>query len=142
MSRYYALRDALRTDPTHPLSQLRSVAISTELSAQVNLYKGARRDGLRQIGETRIAELTVQTVDLAKPDPMAGEVPTVVIDVCYDVSKVDIVDRHGNSVVTDDRPETGWIRYCVSNYVWDSDPEGGWRVASSEDLERQPCAAG
>ena len=67
--------------------------------------------------------------------------PTVQIDVCYDVSGVDILDRDGKSVVTPDRPETGWVRYSVANYQWKERPRDGWRVASGTDLERAPCAA-
>lgn len=137
---YYAVRDNLRQNPDTTLSRLKSVAISTELAAQQNLLKREREDGLHQTGDTKIAVLTAQAVDLDNSDPQAGRVPTVQIDVCFDVSAVDILDARGKSVVTDDRPETGWIRYSVSNYEWASTPTSAWRVASSENLERTPCA--
>lgn len=136
---YYPVRDELRQQPDLPLSKLQSVTVSTELAAQRKLFVRERKDGLRQTGDTRIAELTVQSVSLDNSDPQAGKVPTVEIDVCFDVSDVDILDRNGASVVTDDRPETGWIRYSVANYERSKNPEDGWRVASSEDLERAPC---
>lgn len=137
---YFAVRDRLRRDPDTPLRQLKSITISTELAAQRNLLKRERKDGLYQTGGTKIAELTVQAVDLDNSDPNAGRVPTVQVNVCFDVSAVDILDASGKSVVAVDRPDTGWIRYSVSNYAWDSDPSGAWRVASSENLERTPCA--
>jgi hypothetical protein len=139
--RYYLVRDELRQDPNLPLDPLSTVAISTELAAQQNLFKQERKKGLHQIGETKIAELTVQAVDLDNSDPAAGRVPTVQVDVCYDVRAVDILDGNGESVVADDRADTGWIRYSVSNYEWVKDPIGAWRVASSQNLERAPCAA-
>ena len=139
--RYYVVRDELRQDPGLPLSRLRTVAISTELAAQENLFKRERRQGWHQTGTTRIANLTVQAVALDNSDPGAGRVPTVQIDVCYDVSDVDILDRNGQSVVAENRPDTGWIRYSVSNYEWAKDPTGAWRIASSQDLERTQCAA-
>jgi hypothetical protein len=138
---YYAIRNQLRRDPTQPLSKLKSVAISTELTTQQTLFKREREQGLHQIGETKVVELEVQSVNLDNSDPQAGKVPTVTIDVCYDVKGVDIVDKDGKSIVKPGRPNTGWIEYLVSNYQWAKDPEGGWRVASSQDIERTPCAA-
>tara|TARA_B100000678_G_C18183255_1_gene492061 strand:- start:685 stop:1299 length:615 start_codon:yes stop_codon:yes gene_type:complete len=138
---YYAIRNQLRRDPEQPLSMLKSVAISTELATQQTLFKRERKQGLHQTGETKVVELEVQSVNLDNSDPQAGKVPTVQIDVCFDVSGVDVLDADGKSVVTPDRPDTGWIRYSVANYEWDSDPDGAWRVASSQDIERTPCDA-
>lgn len=138
---FYAVRNRIRQDPEEPLSLLDSVAISTELAAQQNLFRTERKYGLRQIGETKIADLEVQSVNLDNSDPQAGKVPTVEIDLCFDVSDVDIVDASGTSVASPDRPDTGWIRFLVSNYEWDANPDDGWLVASSQDLERTPCDA-
>lgn len=138
---YYSVRDELRQDPQAPLDKLSTIAISTELSAQQNLFKRERTEGLHQVGATKIATLTVQTVILDNSNPKAGNVPTVQVDVCYDVSKVDVLDRNGQSVVSPERADTGWIRYTVANYKWTADPTGAWRVATSENIERTPCAA-
>lgn len=138
---YYAVRDRLRQKPTTPLAELKTVATSSELTAQRTLFDGERERGLRQTGDTRIGELTVQTVNLDNRDPDAGKVPLVQVDVCWDVSNVDILDANGASIVNPDRPDTGWIRYTVANYDWATDPDGGWRVATSQDLEKTPCAA-
>lgn len=136
---YYAVRDELRQDPTVPLSKLKTIAISTELSVQEKLFRKGRQDGLHQTGDTKIAALKVEAVDLDNSDPAAGNVPTVQIDICYDVTGVDVLDASGKSVVADKRPDTGWIRYLVSNYNYRADPTDSWRVASSQNLERTPC---
>lgn len=141
LTRYYAVRNELRQDSTRPMSMLKTIAISTELTAQQTLFKRERDQGLRQTGETKVVELHVESVNLDNSDPRAGKVPTVQIDVCFDVSDVDVLDADGRSVVSPDRPDTGWIRYSVANYQWDTDPDGAWRVASSQDLERTPCDA-
>lgn len=141
LRQYFTTVDQLRQKPTRPIRELDAVAISTQLAAQRNLIESQRSNGLRQTGSTTIAELTVQSVNLDNTDPKVGKVPTVHIDVCYDVSGVDILDKDGKSVVGPDRPETGWVRYSVSNYKWKADPRGGWRVASGTDLKRAPCAA-
>lgn len=54
---------------------------------------------------------------------------------------VDVLDSDGKSVVSPDRPDTGWVRYLVANYKWKAAPRGGWRIASGTDLKRAPCAA-
>jgi hypothetical protein len=138
---YYAVRNELRQDPTQPLPRLKTVAISTELTTQQTLFKRERQQGLHQTGETKVVKVQVESVNLDNSDPKAGKVPTVQIDVCFDVSDVDVLDKDGKSVVSPDRPDTGWIRYSVANYQWESDPDGAWRVASSQDIERTPCDA-
>lgn len=141
LRRYYNARNQLRQDSAQPLSLLDSVAISTELAAQQNLVKKERKQGLRQVGTTKVAQLEVKSVNLDNSDPKASKVPTVQIDLCFDVSDVDVVDTNGKSVIEAERPDTGWIQFLVSNYQWDTDPDGGWRVASSQDIERTPCEA-
>ena len=141
LRRYYDVRNQLRQDPTQPLTLLEDVATSTELAAQQNLFKKERKQGLHQVGTTKVAVLEVQSVNLDNSDPKAGKVPTVQIDLCFDVSQVDVVDANGKSVISPDRPDTGWIQFLVSNYQWDTDPDGSWRVASSQDIERTPCEA-
>ena len=141
LRKYYAVRNQLRQDPSQPLGLLKSVAISTELTAQQNLFTKERKQRLHQTGETKVAKLEVLSVNLDNSDPSAGKVPTVQIDLCLDVSDVDIIDKDGKSVVSPDRPDTGWIQYLVSNYHWDTDPDDGWRVASGQDIERTPCEA-
>ena len=141
LRKYYDVRNQLRQDPARPLALLDDVAIATELAAHKNLFRNERKQGLHQIGDTLVAELEVQSVNLNNSDPKVGKVPTVQIDLCFDVSDVDVVDADGKSVVSPDRPDTGWIQFLVSNYQWDTEPESGWRVASSKDIERMPCEA-
>lgn len=137
---YYALTDLLLQDDTVSLDRLGEVAVSTQLSAQKNFLTTERAAGTQQRGDTVIVETKVQSVSLDNSDPKAGRVPSVTIDVCWDVSEVDVLDASGKSVVTSDRPDRGWTRLTVANYAWDTDPEAGWRVAGGGDLEKTPCA--
>lgn len=137
--RYFSTVDQLRQEPSRPVKELRQVAISSQLAAQRTLIHAQRRDGLRQVGSTTVAELVVQSVNMDNSDPNSGRVPTVEIDVCYDVSDVDILDQDGQSTVSLERPATGWVRFSVSNYAWSTDPQGAWRVASGADLKQAPC---
>ena len=138
---YVATIDEIAQSPTADLTKLDSVTTGSELTAERKFLKDQRDRGERQVGDTSIAQLKVQSISLDNSDPTAGKVPTVVIDVCWDVSKVDVLDRSGKSIVTSSRPDTGWTRYTVANYRYAADPSGGWRVASGQDLEQSTCAA-
>lgn len=137
---YYAITDLLLQDATVPLNRLEEVAASTQLSAQDKFLSAERTAGTQQRGDTLIVETKVQAVSLDNSDPKSGHVPTVTVDVCWDVSGVDVLDASGKSIIPSDRPDRGWTRLTVANYSWDSDPETGWRVAGGEDLEKKPCA--
>ena len=138
---YFTVVDRLRSDPAADLKKLKSVATSAQLNAVETLISRQRDEGQRQTGTTALNELEVQSVNLDNSDPKAGNVPTVVIDVCWDVTKVDVLDKSGKSIVSSDRPDTGWTRYTVANYKYAADPTLGWRVATGQDLKQTPCAA-
>ena len=138
---YYALADQLGADPTAPLTKLERVAASVELEVRRADLEQWRKDEWRKTGQTRIADLVVQSVTLDNSDPKTGLVPTVQVDVCYDVSDVDILDASGTSVVSPDRDDRAWERLQVANYDYDANPSGGWRVAALETLEKAPCAS-
>jgi hypothetical protein len=141
MRRYFAVVDRIGQDPGVPLQELATVATSIQLSAQRNQLKQQRRQGLTQTGNTKISELTVQSVNLDNSDPEAGKVPTVAIDVCWDVTDVDVVDSSGETTVSPSRPDTGSTRYTVANYQYVENSDDGWRVASGQDLRRATCEA-
>jgi len=110
------------------------VASSTELTAQKNLLQNQRKGKLRQVGETKLVRVTVESVSLDNP-------VTALVDVCWDVSTVDIIDEDGKSVVTPDRKNVGWTRLTVTNTAWETAPADGWRVSGGSDLDKEPCAA-
>ncbi|GAA1761561.1 hypothetical protein GCM10009795_005010 [Nocardioides hankookensis] len=139
--RYFAVLDGLRHDPTKALAQLSSVATSTQLAAQKRLLTTERSQKLRQVGDTKVVDVTVQSVNLDNSDPSAGKVPTATVDVCWDVSDVDIVDKGGKSVVSPNRASAGATRYTVANYHWSDDPSAGWRIATGQDLKHTTCVS-
>lgn len=138
---YFATVDELGQDDGQPLSDLSKVAVSRQLSVLRNTITQQRKAGQRQTGDTKIADLKVQSVNLDNSDPPAGKVPTVTLDACWDVSDVDVVDKNGKSIVSPNRPDTAWTRYTVANYHWSDHPTDGWRVASGQDLKQSPCKA-
>lgn len=138
---YFATVDLLGQDPSIPLRRLNTVATSIQLAAQKRLLQQQRGQGQVQTGDTTVSVLDVRDVNLDNSRPKEGVVPTVTIDVCWDVSGVDVVDGSGNSVVSPSRPDRSWTRYTVINQQWEQQPANGWRVASGQDLEKAPCAA-
>ena len=130
---YFTTVGEVRQDPKRPASDLDAVASSTQLLAQKNLLKSQRADGLHQTGMTKVVKLNVQSVSLDNP-------ATAIIDVCWDVSGVDVIDRSGKSVVTPERKDVGWTRFTVTNVNWKTAPTDGWRVSGGSDLEKEPCA--
>lgn len=140
MRRYLAVLDTVRSSRHGNVAKLKSVATSSELAGLENLVRRQQDEGQRQIGATVLSKLAVQSVNLANSDPAEGKVPVVVIDVCWNVSSVDLVDQNGKSVVPPSRPDTGWTRYTVANYRYARNPHNGWRVATGQDLKQAPCA--
>lgn len=130
---YFATIDSVRQDPKLPANNLDAVASDSELLAQKNLLQSQRKSDLRQIGDTKVVDLNVQSVSL--DDPVKA-----VVDVCWDVSDVDVVDDTGKSVITPDRKDVGWTRFTVTNPKWKSTPSDGWLVAGGTDLDKEPCA--
>jgi hypothetical protein len=141
MRRYFEVVDELNQDLASDPKALVSVATSTQLNAERKTLLSQRDREEKQVGDTSVGELTVQSVNLDNSDPTAGKVPTVIIDVCWDVSDVDVVDKDGQSIVSPDRPDTGWTRYTVANFDYAAKPADGWRVAGGQDLKQTPCAA-
>lgn len=139
VEKYYATVDKLNKDSNAGLGQLLGVATSLQLSAQRTVIKTQRESGQRQTGDTKVAQVKVRSVNLDNSGPRSGKVPTVEVDVCWDVSNVDVVDSDGKSVVAPSRPDTGWTRLTVANYDFETDPANGWRVATGQDVERTPC---
>ncbi len=131
--KYFTTIDRLRQDAKQPASDLEAVASSTQLTAQKKLLEAQRQGGMHQVGNTKVVELKVESVNLDRP-------ATALIDICWDVSGVDVLDADGNSVVTADRKEVGWTRYTLTNDRWPKASTDGWRVSAGTDLDEEPCA--
>lgn len=135
---YFAVVDELRQDPSVPLSRLKSVALGGQLTAQEVFTRNQRKAGNKQVGDTTLPDVVVQQIvtDTSTQDGALAQV-----DVCWDVSAVDVLDREGDSIVTPDRSERGWTRYTLSNPRGEAPFDKGWRVSNGEDLEKAPCSA-
>lgn len=132
---YYRVKDLSLQDPdAFVLEDYKTVAISSALVDLQNLYNAAKMQG-HQIGRTTVDSFEVLDVDLTNK-PKQSEIPTVQLSVCYDVSKLNIVDKEGKSIVPPDRKDRGIARIGVSNFEY---PEGPWLVGFVEYPENKTC---
>lgn len=137
IEKYFATTDHIGQDPSTPLSLLRTVAVSTLLTAERNTLSQWRSKGWKQTGDTKVTKMQVGTISLDNSHPAKGKVPYVTIDVCVDASATRVTDRAGKQV---GQPVSALTtRYTVANYHWDTDPANGWRVAVGEDQEVGKC---
>jgi hypothetical protein len=115
-----------------------AVTVLPERAYQETAFRNAQRTpGLRQIGTTQIASLSVTSVDLT-PEP--GGYPEVVLQACLDVSGVDIVDGTGQSVVLPEREERSTSTVTMYRYEPGTKgaEAGGWFVYEATALN-EPC---
>jgi hypothetical protein len=127
---YYRVMDHVAADPRADTDLVRTVSIGTGLNDALNRVAFNRSKQQRQIGTTQIPWMKVRSVDLTfKPKSQHPEIPVVQLDVCYDVSKVNVVDETGKSVVLPTRKNRALEQLGVANYQWPN--PHGWKVAYS-----------
>ena len=131
-----AQTNCLTDPPTTEITCFDPVAIGTELVNLKNALTSAQAMETRVVGEIAAASIELQGVDLTS-DPAASPpvVPTVVFDVCADVSGYNVVDRGGQSIVPPDRAAMSPLEVSVYNYEYPG--QTTWRVGyvvPGEDL--------
>lgn len=139
--RYYATLDRVRQNPTLPIRLLRRTENGIEFTADHRLVTSERKRHLRQVGSVHLVSVVVQSVNLDSSNANGVKAPTAQVDVCWDVSAVDVVDKNGKSVIPSSRPDQGSTRYFVTNPRWSTHPSDGWRVSNGQDLKLASCSA-
>ncbi len=135
---YYDIYNKVSLDPAASLALLKTVAISTGLITTNIIVNDGRAKKQRQTGTTEIASMQVNDVTLTNnPKNQPPQIPTVQIDVCYDVSGVKLVDASGKSVVAPTRKSRALARMGVTNYAWPNSK--AWKVGWVE-VKGEPCA--
>lgn len=122
-----AQTNCLTVPPTTEITCFDPVAIGTELVNLKNALTSAQAAETRVVGEINVASIELQGVDLTS-DPAASPpvVPTVVFDVCADLSGYNVVDKAGQSIVPPNRAETSPLEVSVYNYEYPDQTQ--WRV--------------
>jgi hypothetical protein len=124
---FRATTDCMMDPPKTQANCYDSVAVGTEKTNRLNALSSAQTMETRTVGYTELASVTVSKVDLtSKLTETPPTVPKVVFSVCYDVSKVNVVDKAGKSIVPPTRKPRGVAAVTVYDYTF-PDP-AGWRV--------------
>ena len=122
-----AQTDCLTDPPTTETTCFDPVAIGTELVNLKNALTSAQAKETRVVGEIAVASIELQgvvpTSDAAASPPV---VPTVVLDVCADVSGYNVVDNAGQSIVPPGRAAMSPLKVSVYNYKYPDQTQ--WRV--------------
>lgn len=137
---YYEVLDSIRRDPAKDFTPLSSVSAGADLDTWRTTFDQWKRDGWTMTGTTVPAEVVIQTVNMDQTATDGAIAPTVQLDVCVDVSLVDVVDPEGTSVVLPERRDRSWERLWISNADYANDPETAWRISDRKSLEQEPCA--
>ena len=101
--RFWAVVDALSSDPSMSLDKLALVSREPTITTWRQLLTSHRVKQVKQIGHTTVASVT------AKP----GTGRQFAVTACVDVSKVNLVDNAGKSVVAANRPPRVQYLYTV-----------------------------
>lgn len=119
VAKLWALVDALGADPQRSLDELTSVARDQSLETWRELLTQRRRQGHRQIGSTSIVS--------SEATSTGGR---LTVDTCIDVSKTNLVDTDGKSVVAANRAPR--VRYA---FVVERGTDGKFYVIQDEAVE-------
>ncbi|WP_137122973.1 hypothetical protein [Segeticoccus rhizosphaerae] len=133
LERYFQVHDACMNRPEQAkMSCFDEVTIGTQRRNNRNGLSNAKAYDIKQIGKLKVISVKPVKVDLTnEPKQQPPVIPTVVFEVCYDVSKVNIVDGNGKSLVTADRINHGRTKFSV--YDYDYPDQSQWRVGYSAD---------
>ena len=128
------LSDPLKTSPTC----FDDVAIGDELNKRRQALRAAQEVRSKVSGDVTIVSIKTTEVDLTnKVNESPPTVPEVVFAVCMDVSKFNIVDKDGKSIVPPSRKPHVPVNVSVLNYKL-PDPSH-WRVGLVTDVKDGSC---
>ena len=136
---YFAVADRSLQDPdTFKLDDFKKVAISSALVDLENRFSVFTGQMLTQTGAAKVESIENPRValefDLEKSPP---DVPTVQLDVCVDVSKINMVNEAGESQIPATRAPRQLWRVGVSNYEYPSPDD--WRVSFTDTQGGKTC---
>jgi len=133
-----AQTNCLTDPPTTEITCFDPVAIGTELVNLKNALTSAQAMETRVVGDIAVASIQLQGVDLTN-DAAASPpvVPTVVFDVCADVSGYNVVDKAGQSIVPPNRAAASPLKVSVYNYEYPHQTQ--WRVGYVVPAEDLAC---
>jgi hypothetical protein len=129
---YYAVFYELLQDPAgFDATRFDTVAADDALAKLQAFRNQYLQAGWTVSGDAVVVSATVVSVDMTA-DPVTGAVPTVRLNVCKDISGVDVVDSTGKSLVPADRQNRSLVGVTVANATY---PDGPWLVVEEKDRQ-------
>ena len=126
VTRWWALIDKGSQDPAVPISDLLKVSRGAAYQTWAQRAQAQRAKGWHQVGDTvLVSQSATKIADLESH-------PAMSVQVCYDVSKVNMIDAAGKSVVSAERVPRAKASYVVAKY------DDGWFVVNDE-TKGAPC---
>jgi hypothetical protein len=122
ITRFWGVLDELASDPTKSLDKLAAVARAQAIAQWRSNLTTYRRSGWKQVGDSTVLSAEAQAVD--------GK--NFVVKACIDVSKANVVDRAGKSVIAAGRQDRMEYSYKVQKA-----PEGFF--VTEDKLKGNPC---
>lgn len=120
---YWGKIDQLASDPNTSLSGLAEVADGQALTQWQRTLTLMRGDGVKQVGSVKVEDVH------ATPGKESG---TYKVDACVDVSKVNVIDKDGKSVISADRqPRT--------RYTYQVQKINGTYYITEDSFKGKPC---
>ena len=104
VSRFWSVIDGLSGDPDSELTELTTVSRGSVAAQWARNINQDRYDRVRSTGNVVVRNATVKPSNQRNVFDVAA---------CIDVSKVNVIDKDGKSVVPDDRPDRVGYDYAV-----------------------------
>lgn len=136
---YFAVSDQSLQDPENfNLEDFKAVAISSALIDLQNRFNVFTAQEFTQKGSAEVESIANPRVDLKLDlDKSPPDVPTVQLDVCVDVSKLNLVNAAGESQTPASRKPRQLWRVGVSNYEYPAPDQ--WRVSFTDTQGGKTC---
>jgi hypothetical protein len=128
--KYFGVYEVVLKTPAQGPKRFEQVARGRELRDLRAEWRLFRDQGVHVEGSGRIAKLTITHADV-EVDPAVVEA-----DICFDVSKANVVDRQGRVVTAKGREDMSLRRMRLTNDDW---PRGKWMVSWTE-AKNEACA--
>jgi hypothetical protein len=122
ITRFWGVLDELASDPKKSLDKLAAVSRDQAIAQWRSNLTTYRRSGWKQLGDSTVLSAKAQAVD--------GK--SFAVKACIDVSKANVVDRAGKSVIAAGRQDRMLYTYKVQKA-----PEGFF--VTEDKLRGQPC---
>lgn len=133
---YWETVDQLYTDSSLSIDGLYAVAVDPEATSEAATLQAFRASGYTQTGQSQVVSTTTGAVVLNTSGD-AGDLPTVQITACVDVTQVGAVDANGAPVALPERAPFLVSDLTIVNIAYPD--QSAWRVSSAPNTQAQAC---